>query len=59
MLEIERKINQFHESLHARLYLCNPSISFHFPPQLKTELTEAQSFDQSILISSLENTEVW
>lgn len=49
-----KKNNQFHESLHARLYLHNLSISFHFPLPLKTKLTEAQSFDQSIPISCFE-----
>lgn len=59
MLEIKKKNNQFHESFHARLYLRNLSISFHFPLSLKTKLTDAQSFDQSIPIPYFKNTEVW
>lgn len=53
-----KKKNQFHESLHAQLCLCNLSISFNFPLPLKTKLTEARRFDQLIPTISSKNTEV-
>lgn len=46
MLVIERKTNQFHESLHARLHLgIFFSFLFSFQLPLRTALTEAQRFD--------------
>lgn len=59
MLEIKKqKKNQFRESFHARLFLHNLSISFHFPLSLKSKWTDARSFDQSIPIPYFKNTEV-
>lgn len=53
-----KKNNQFHESRHARFYLCHLPISFHFLLSLKTKLTDAPSFDQSILNLHFQNTKV-